>query len=448
MPSVSLKNVSLGFDAWFANGGGDYYNPEFVTRGVPGLKNGLFRTKNYSTSAIGNVSISWIKSVAGKKPFFAYIAPKAAHEPFNPAPWYENFWNDSWPMHEPRPPNYNCSHDSRKDHHGNIATQPMLTREAAEVVTAVFKNRWRTLMSVDDLVFEVLQTIKQLDLSDNTYVFYTSDHGFQLGQFNLLMDKRHVYDWNTRIPFVVTGPGIPKSKAFELPATQVDLAPTFLELAGVGVDLDVFDGLSLVSNLRKSIDEASPAFSSRSLTWKPEIQPRQKWRTSVFFEYYFNNDNTKCVHGCTSQKCASSPLKAPMHDRSCGVIATRKFVQRLYPHFSLLLLIWNDPTGKKCWCKPDGHNASSCYPTEDNSNNYIAIRTFGTNNQLLYAEFASGDQGKQDVDFDTTSFIEIYNVSNDPWMMKNLRNVIPVTTRIWLHRLLRDWYACKGNSCK
>ena len=54
-------------------------------------------------------------------------------------------WQPSWPEHEPRPENWNCSAESRKDHHGNIATEPLLTAAAADVITAVFKNRWRTL---------------------------------------------------------------------------------------------------------------------------------------------------------------------------------------------------------------------------------------------------------------------------------------------------------------
>ena len=33
---------------------------------------------------------------------------------------------------------------------------------------------------------------------DRTYFFFSSDHGFQLGQFNIPMDKRHVYEWDTK----------------------------------------------------------------------------------------------------------------------------------------------------------------------------------------------------------------------------------------------------------
>ena len=127
---------------------------------------------------VGNVSIAWITSMVQSPPappFFAYIAPKAAHEPFIPAPWcaatalvrlslcifcatscalcachrYLDAWDASWPAHEPRDnPAYNCSAASRAGKHGNIRSEPMLTEEAQRIITGVFKNRWRTLMSV------------------------------------------------------------------------------------------------------------------------------------------------------------------------------------------------------------------------------------------------------------------------------------------------------------
>jgi len=48
-------------------------------------------SSDYTTAVVGNHSMHWIKKVVAEdpnRPFFAYIAPKAAHEPFNPAPWY------------------------------------------------------------------------------------------------------------------------------------------------------------------------------------------------------------------------------------------------------------------------------------------------------------------------------------------------------------------------
>jgi N-acetylglucosamine-6-sulfatase len=84
----------------------------------------------------------------------------------------------------------------------------MISEEAAVVISDIFKNRWRTLMSVDDVIAGVIGACEDLGVADNTYFFYSSDHGFQLGEFNIPMDKRQPYDWDTRIHLLARGPGI------------------------------------------------------------------------------------------------------------------------------------------------------------------------------------------------------------------------------------------------
>ena len=100
---------------------------------------------DYTTAVVGNASLSWLRKVSPGakqgKPFFIYIAPKACHEPFSPATWYADHWDPSWPATEPRPESWNCSAESRKDHHGNIATQPMINESCAQYVTLSFKVR-------------------------------------------------------------------------------------------------------------------------------------------------------------------------------------------------------------------------------------------------------------------------------------------------------------------
>ena len=105
------------------------YSGNGIAGGIPSGHFGFSNAAgNYTTAVVGNVSIAFIqRAVAAKKPFFAYVAPKAAHEPFNPAPWYEGHWEDTWPKTEPRTPNWNASFASRADHHGNIATEPLIS---------------------------------------------------------------------------------------------------------------------------------------------------------------------------------------------------------------------------------------------------------------------------------------------------------------------------------
>ena len=90
------------------------------------------------------------------------------------APWYAGHWDASWPDTEPRPVAWNCSAESRADHHGNIATEDMISEPESVVITGVFKNRWRTLMSVDDVIGEVIAACEELKVADNTFFFYTS----------------------------------------------------------------------------------------------------------------------------------------------------------------------------------------------------------------------------------------------------------------------------------
>lgn len=104
--------------------------------------------------------------------------------------------------------------------------------------------------------------------------------------------------------------------------------------------------------------------------------------------------------------------------------------------------------GTECWCDPrEEKHARGCYRTEDVTNNYIAIRTMGDEWNFLYAEFSTGDQNREEVAFERIDFVEVYNVSADPWMMRNLRDSLPQNTLLRLHNQLRSWYTCRGLAC-
>ena len=99
-----------------------------------------------------------------------------------------------------------------------------MSPQEAVVVTGIFKNSWRALMSVDDVIAGVIGVCEELGVADNTYFFYSSDHGFQLGEFNIPMDKRQPYDYDTRIHLLARGPGIKPGTTWTQPATQVSLS--------------------------------------------------------------------------------------------------------------------------------------------------------------------------------------------------------------------------------
>jgi len=111
-------------------------------------------------------------------------------------------------------------------------------------------KRWRTLLSVDDIVEQLITRVTALGQMDNTFFFFFADNGYHLGQFCFGADKRQPYEADIRVPFAVMGPGIKAGYVEESIALNIDFMPTFTELAG-GVPGDEVDGISLVPLLLK-----------------------------------------------------------------------------------------------------------------------------------------------------------------------------------------------------
>eukprot|EP01051_Picozoa_sp_SAG22_P001060 SAG22_NODE_37_length_26837_cov_8.103523_14_plen_424_part_00 len=128
---------------------------------------------DYSTSIVGNYTTEFIasqKGTAGRggggQPFHVVAGVRAPHNPMTPAPWYA----EALPgLAVPRSPAYN---HSAVGHVPFVASEPPLSRLDAARLDKQFNDRWRTLLSVDDLVGDVVAAIEDAGLADNTYLFY------------------------------------------------------------------------------------------------------------------------------------------------------------------------------------------------------------------------------------------------------------------------------------
>lgn len=84
----------------------------------------------------------------------------------------------------------------------------------------------------------------QPEVLENTYLIYTSDNGYHLGQHRLPPGKSCNIEEDINVPFIARGPGIPKGKTVTFPTSHTDVAPTFLQLAGIPLRED-FDGVPI-----------------------------------------------------------------------------------------------------------------------------------------------------------------------------------------------------------
>ena len=191
--------VTISFTIYFLQFSPRYYNYTLSIDGVA-EEHGDNYEKDYLTDVIGRKAESWLNSYENqrnedRKPFLMVLSTPAPHGPFTPAPQYANeFANKK----APRTPAFNYAEEGNSRKHWVMRQQPLpLTQDLIDEVDEVFRNRWRTLLSVDDMVDKVMTKIESMGELDNTFFILTSDHGYHLGTFGLMWDKRMMYDTGT-----------------------------------------------------------------------------------------------------------------------------------------------------------------------------------------------------------------------------------------------------------
>jgi len=240
------------------------------------------RGSNYGTAIIGNASLAFVeKSLKAGSPFFAYVASHAPHGPATPAPWYKHLYAHA---SAPRTVSYNVH---SPDKHWVVATQPKITAEYAEdKIDTFFRNRLRSLRSVDDIMHDAHELVQQHGALASTYFIFTSDHGLHMGQFRLGPCKRQPYEFDLRIPAFITGPGIPARSDASV-AGIPDLAPTILELAGVSPTAAAgMDGRSLVPRLAARPTATGPTSDGAAASRRLLDAHSTSWRDTYLIEYY------------------------------------------------------------------------------------------------------------------------------------------------------------------
>ena len=112
-----------------------------------------------------------------------------------------------------------------------------------------FRNRSAAALDLDALIGTVLDAVDAAGVADNTWVFFTSDNGYHLGEHKLTFGKEHPYNTDVELPFYVRGPGVPANSTLEHASTHIDITATIVELAGAAPVGPPLDGLSLVAAL-------------------------------------------------------------------------------------------------------------------------------------------------------------------------------------------------------
>ena len=110
---------------------------------------------------------------------------------------------------------------------------------------------YATTSFVDAQVGRVLDKLKETGLDKKTIVVFTSDHGYHLGEHGH-WQKRTLFENATRVPLILSGPGINKNqKIMDAPIEMIDIYPTLMDLVGIQTP-EFVSGKSFVSILKDS----------------------------------------------------------------------------------------------------------------------------------------------------------------------------------------------------
>jgi len=372
------EHVPKGWDEWLGLIGNSRYFNYSLSRNGKEEKHGDSFEKDYLTDLLSNESVSFINEnakEAKQQPFFMMIATPAPHEPWTYKPEYANLYsnvsaprnNGQWDVH-------------RKDAHWVVRNAPSpMSNVSVNWADNAFRSRWRALKSVDDLVENIYNTLAANKLLDSTYIIFSSDHGYHTGQFSLPYDKRHMYEFDIRVPLLVRGPEIVPGSKILHPVAAVDFAPSLIDLMNPMRFQEIektFDGQSFV-----------PLVNALGNLEKPDIV----WRENILIEYH--GEGRVSNKGCP--------------DLGPGVSE----------------------------CVPD------CVCEDAWNNTYTCVREMTFKNEtifknLIYCEFV-----------DSENFVEVYDMTQDPKQLKNIRTSMDPQILESLNMKLIQLSQCQGKDC-
>lgn len=264
-----------GFDRWVSyRGQGVYYDPTFNVDGE------RIEREGYISDLTTEYALDWLKQRDGEAPFMLYISHKAVHAGFRPAERHDGVYDDvelAYPetMYLEPPLDDRETPTSTDDYRESWPEWVRDQRSSWHGVDYMYhgrinydtfyRNYHETILGIDESIGEVLDYLEANGLDDNTLVIYMGDNGFSFGEHGLI-DKRHAFEESMRVPMLAWSPGfITPGRVVNEMIQNIDIAPTFLDLAGV-----------------------SPSSSMDGRSFMPILAgDPTPWRDEILYEYYW-----------------------------------------------------------------------------------------------------------------------------------------------------------------
>jgi arylsulfatase A-like enzyme len=200
------------------------YDPKF---------GGFWQGGKHWSEVLGDDAVNYIQeATALEKPFFMYLAFNAPHDPRQSPKSYV----DMYPWQDVAvPENYLPEYPYKEEMGCGVKLRDERLAPFPRTEYAIKVNRqeyYAIITHMDAQIGRILKALEESGKRDNTYIFFTADHGLACGNHGL-MGKQNMYDHSVRPPLIVVGPDVPKNKRNKADVYLQDIMATSLELAGV-----------------------------------------------------------------------------------------------------------------------------------------------------------------------------------------------------------------------
>jgi len=233
--------VPPGWDRWFAthgaHGDSSYYDYTAISDGVE-VHYGS-DPSDYGQTILRREAISFIRGTDASQPLFMYWATPAPHAPAIPQPRDRDAYAslERW-----RPPSYDEADVADKPAH--VRARPRVDGSTAREIDEFRLDQIRSLQAADRAAAAIVETLQDTGRLQNTIIVFTSDNGMLWGEHRLF-GKSEIYEESISVPLVVRYDALlDEPRRDDNLALNIDLAPTFAELAGIS--LPDADGRSLL----------------------------------------------------------------------------------------------------------------------------------------------------------------------------------------------------------
>jgi arylsulfatase A-like enzyme len=189
----------------------------------------------HSTDLYADDAVNFIESYHGEAPFLLYLAFQAPHDPREMPEKYLQLYDNRDiklpPNFLPRHPFDNGELEIRDE---QLASFP----RTGEEILGHIRAYYAMISHLDDAIGRIMTAIDQKGLSDNTLIIFSADNGLAVGQHGL-MGKQNVYEHSIKIPFIISGPGIPADETRDAFCYLNDLYPTLCDYLGIRIPVTV-----------------------------------------------------------------------------------------------------------------------------------------------------------------------------------------------------------------